>query len=63
MSEGAPILEHVTHSGRTAQIVLQHSQRSVVVAHEVDPGHVDAHPVRRHDAVHGSVEVFGTGDE
>ena len=47
----APVLEHVAHAGRTAQVVLQHVELPVAIAHEVGADDVAEDALRRRDAV------------
>ena len=48
---GGPVGQHVAHARGAAQVVLEHPELPVLVADHVDPGHVDAHAVRRRVAV------------
>ena len=53
----AAVLQHVGDPGRAAQVVLQHPEGALVVAHQVDAGDVDAHAVRRAEPVGLAMEV------
>ena len=46
-----PVLQHVAHARRHAQVVLEHVHRAVGVAHEVGPGDVRPHAELRVDAL------------
>ena len=52
-----PVLEHVAHAGRHAQVVLEHVHRAVGVAHEVGAGDVRPHAELRVDAPALGAEV------
>src|ERR1700694_5927449 len=46
----APVLHHVGHPGRRAQVVFEHPEVALGVADQVDARDVDAYSVGRHDA-------------
>ncbi len=43
---GGPVGQHIAHTRRAAQVVLEHAELAVLVADDVDARHVDAHAVR-----------------
>ncbi len=51
------VLDHVRDAGRHPDVVLQHPEPALLVPDQVDPGDVDADPVRRFYAVRRPVEV------
>ena len=59
----APVLHHVGHPRRRAQVVLEHPEVALGVADEVDAGDVDADAVGRDDAHGLAVEVVARGDQ
>ncbi len=58
----AAVGHHVGDPGRHADVVLEHPELAVVVADQVDPADVHAHPVGRLDPGRLAVEVRGGGD-
>ena len=58
----AAVLHHVGDPRRRAQVVLEHAERALRVAHQVDARDVDAHAVGRDDARGLAVEVLAGGD-
>ncbi len=61
--ERPSVLQHVGHTRRAPQVVLENGEHTLLVADEVDAGDVDAHSVGRFDPPGRPVEVTGTGDE
>ncbi len=59
----AAVLHHVGDARRRAQVVLEHPEVALRVAHQVDAGDVDAHAVGRDDARGLAVEVLARGDQ
>ena len=59
---GGPVGQHVADARWAAQVVLEHPELAVLVADDVDPGHVDAHAVGRRVAVGGPHEPRRAGD-
>jgi hypothetical protein len=59
---GGSIRQHVAHSRRAAQVVLQHAELPVLVADHIDARHVDADPVGGRVAVGGAHEARRAGD-
>ena len=59
----AAVLHHVGDARRRAQVVLEHAERALRVAHQVDARDVDAHAVGRDDARRLAVEVLARGDQ
>ena len=57
------VLQHVGDPAGAAQVVLEHPEGAVLVAHEVDTGDVDPHPVRRHQPCGRAVEVRRGGHQ
>ena len=53
---GGAVGQHVAHSRRAPQVVLEHPELAVLVADDVDPGDVDAHAVGGRVAVGGPHE-------
>ena len=63
VGERAAVLQHVRDAGRTAQVVLEDREDTLLVADQVDACDVDAHTVGGLDAPGLPVEVAGTGHE
>ncbi len=57
------VLEHVRHARRHAQVVLEHVDRAVAVAHEIRAADVGPHAVRRFAADAGRQEIRGRRDD
>ncbi len=53
----APVLDHVGDAGRHAQVVLEHDERAVGPAHQVDAGDVHVDAERRLDARRPSADA------
>ena len=47
---GGPVGQDVAHARRAADVVLQDPELALLVADDIDAGHVDAHAVGRHAA-------------
>ena len=67
LGEGAlgdgTVLQHVAHAGRNTEVVLQHVQRAVGVAHEVGSGDVRPHAELGVDAPALRAEVGRVGEQ
>ena len=59
---GGPVGQHVADTRRAAEVVLEDPELAVLVAHDVDPGHVDAYAVGRVDPVDRPEEARRAGD-
>ena len=59
---GGPVGQHVAHPRRAAEVVLEDPELAVLVAHDVDAGHVDPYAVGRVDPVDGPEEARRAGD-
>ena len=59
---GGAVGQHVADPRRAAEVVLEHTELAVLVTDDVDPRHVDAHPVGRRVAVGRPHEPGGAGD-
>ena len=57
------VLEHVAGAGGRAEVVLEHEVLAVLVADDVDAGHVRVHAAGRLEADHLAAEVARAEDE
>lgn len=60
---GAPVLHHIRHPRRRAQVVLENPKVAAVVADQVDAGDVDSHTVGWHDPDCLTVKVLTGGHQ
>src|SRR5690606_23593292 len=63
LRHGPTVREHVADAAGGADVVLEHPEIAGTIAHQVDPGDVDAHPARRGVAAHRLDHVGGGGDQ
>ncbi len=63
LRHGTPVRQHVADTAGHPDVVLQHPERALRVADQVDAGDVHPHAVGRLDALRGPVEVLGGGDQ